>query len=110
MLRPVAEFAAVPWNADNSPACTMSIRDMVLTDADGTNQIASITLLGPDFRPESVACATVQLELDNGQVIFFDPSYYFGIRTGGLEQRSIWLDNAPGALGIDEWASRPTGR
>lgn len=38
-------------------------------------------------------CDAIELKLVNGQVIFLDPSYYFGINIGGKEQKEKWKLN-----------------
>lgn len=51
---------------------------------------------GVETTPDGVECAAAQLDLANGQVIFLDPTYHFGIRLGDARQYSIWLENLPG--------------
>ena len=58
------------------------------------------------FGPSGVTCAALELRLQNGQVVFFDPSYHFGIRIGGIEQEATWRKNWPGAESLDVWSSQ----
>lgn len=108
-VRTVAEFSEVPWNSDGLPTCTMSIRDLVLTDSDANNQVTDFRLFGASFDPSGLTCLAVQLQLENGQVLFLDPSYHFGIRIGGSELRAAWRENSPGSTSAGEWTSRSGG-
>lgn len=56
------------------------------------NDIDNITFYNLETQEELV-CGAVELRLVNGQVIFLDPSYYFGINIGGREQKQIWEIN-----------------
>lgn len=42
---------------------------------------------------KKLVCDAIEIELANSQVIFLDPSYYFGINIGGKEQRQMWEFN-----------------
>jgi len=54
---------------------------------------AAIRLWNMDVRDGELVCGAMQLDLANGQQIFIDPTYHFGMRVGGSEQRAIWLEN-----------------
>ena len=62
---------------DNSGAIGNDIRKIALYDFDNTNNI----------------CSAAELFLSNGQIIFIDPSFLFGINIGGTRQKKIWKDN-----------------
>jgi hypothetical protein len=74
-----------------------SMREQVLQDADGSNEVKALRLWGPAEVAGELRCRAAQLELGNGQQIFVDPSYHFGMRIGGGEQRETWLASWPGA-------------
>ncbi len=38
-------------------------------------------------------CDALEICLENGQVLFFDPTFYFGINIGGIKQRKMWEEN-----------------
>lgn len=73
----------------------MSIANIVLWDIyDRGNKTAEIYLY--DQRSEdnnSIICDAVKINLLNGQTIFLDPKYYFGINIGGSDQEKRWFDN-----------------
>ncbi|MCR5527049.1 MAG: hypothetical protein K6F39_06670 [Lachnospiraceae bacterium] len=64
------------------------------------NEINKITLY--DYDCKTGYCAAMKLELSNGQIIFIDPSYYFGIKVGGSGQEKIWEENYINAKSIRE--------
>jgi hypothetical protein len=74
------------------PACA-SLRLAELRDPDGINRVVALHLWGALDAAAGVECAALRIDLLNGQQIFFDPSYYFGIRIGGLGQQRIWNEN-----------------
>jgi len=74
-------------------AAATSIRQQILNDADGRNELSAIRLWNMDVRDGELVCGAMQLDLANGQQIFIDPTYHFGMRVGGSEQRAIWLEN-----------------
>ena len=78
-------------------AAVTSIRQQILNDADGSNEVGAIRLWGVNDRNGDLHCAAMLIELANEQQIFVDPTYHFGIRLGGSEQRTSWLENWPGA-------------
>ena len=69
-----------------------SIEDQVLDDiwAAGNN-IKEINLF--DFDENNYTCLAIEVTLFNGQKIFFDPSYEFGIKIGGDRLKQLWIDN-----------------
>jgi hypothetical protein len=85
--RPVA--APHPEEEDFLPTLS-SIRDVVLTDPNGSNSMVSIHLWNVRETGSSLLSAALRIDLGNGQRVFADPSYIFGIRLGGAEQEKIW--------------------
>ena len=70
-----------------------SISEIILSDAMANgNDIDNIIFYNLEKEDELI-CDAVEIELVNGQVIFLDPSYYFGINIGGKEQKQIWKNN-----------------
>lgn len=71
-----------------------SISEIVLRDtmAHG-NDINNITFYNLEEQEDELICNDMEIKLVNGQVIFLDPSYYFGINIGGDEQKQIWKFN-----------------
>lgn len=51
---------------------------------------------------EELICDAIEIKLVNGQVIFLDPSYYFGINIGGKEQKQIWELNLRNTVKVNE--------
>lgn len=70
-----------------------SINEIILSDtmANG-NDIDNIIFYNIEEK-DDIICDALQIELVNGQVIFLDPTYYFGINIGGIEQKQAWYDN-----------------
>lgn len=70
-----------------------SVGEIILNDtmANG-NDIDTIIFYNLEVQEELI-CDAVEIKLVNGQVIFLDPSYYFGINIGEKEQKQIWKIN-----------------
>ena len=73
-----------------------SIGTAVLDNSIGPTPLRALRLWGVDDNLEMVECDAAQFDLANGQTIFLDPTYHFGIRLGGARQYAIWLENLPG--------------
>lgn len=71
-----------------------SISEIILSDtmANG-NVIDNIVFYNLEEKKEEMICDALEIKLVNGQIIFLDPSYYFGINIGGKEQKDIWKIN-----------------
>jgi hypothetical protein len=78
-------------------AATASLREQYLDDSDGQNDLSAIRLWNVTEDETGLRCAAAQLDLVNGQQIFVDPTYHFGIRIGGPRQRDIWYESWPDA-------------
>jgi len=78
---------------DDMLPASSSVRLQVLRDPDGSNVLTAIRLWNINESLEEIQCAAARLDLINGQRIFVDPSYYFGIRLGGREQEEVWEEN-----------------
>lgn len=70
-----------------------SVSEVILSDtmAKG-NSIDNIIFYNLEEQEELI-CDAIEINLVNGQVIFLDPSYYFGINIGGKEQKQKWKIN-----------------
>ena len=100
-----SEFSRPPYLDDDLPYCVMSIREIVLADPDAENRLLAVRLWGVQFDNESLICSAMQLDVENGQVVFADPSHHYGIHLGGPEQRASWFQNWPGASSSIEWSA-----
>jgi hypothetical protein len=87
---------SVDLDDDMVPAIA-SLREQVLDDPDGSNLLLELRLWNLAEEEDGLRCAAAQLRLANGQQIFVDPTYHFGIRVGGTRQRDIWFDTWPDA-------------
>ena len=94
----ISEVKAVSLNVElddgMQPAFT-SVSQTILNHPDGPNRLATLRLWDALDGADGVECAAARLDLQNGQQLFFDPSYYFGVRLGGREQEGIWAENWP---------------
>lgn len=69
-----------------------SIAELVLDDTMAVgNNIKEIVFY--DLNTDELTCAAMELVLGNGQIIFIDPSFYFGINVGGERQKRMWEEN-----------------
>lgn len=75
--------------------CKTSVSQIILTDPmSAKNTVKSIIINGMELNnKEQIICNSIQLNLINGQELFIDPSFYFGINIGGGEQRKFWIEN-----------------
>jgi hypothetical protein len=87
---------------DDMVPAIASLREQVLDDADGSNLLLEIRLWNLAEDEDGLRCAAAQLKLANGQQIFVDPTYHFGIRVGRTRQRDIWSDTWPAAKSAHE--------
>lgn len=78
---------------DERPAWS-SISEAVLDDPDGENRIVSLRLWDLEDARGEIECSGACLGLENGQKIFLDPGYHFGIRVRGPEQEAVWRENS----------------
>ncbi len=104
-LTSVSGFSNAHDLDDDARPCVMSLRALVLDDPDANNEIEELKLFGATFNAHDVTCSAAEFVLKNGQVLFLDPSYHFGIRFGGGEQRDLWCKNNPEANSMKEWSS-----
>ncbi|AQS08730.1 hypothetical protein CLOBY_08400 [Clostridium saccharobutylicum] len=80
-----------------------SVSEIILRDtmANG-NDINNITFYNLEEQEEELICDAMEIKLVNEQVIFLDPSYYFGINIGGDEQKQIWKFNLKDNAKVNE--------
>lgn len=79
-----------------------SVSEIILNDtmANG-NDIDSIIFYNLEVQEELI-CDAMEIKLVNGQLIFIDPSYYFGINIGGKEQKQMWELNLKDNVKVNE--------
>lgn len=71
-----------------------SVSEIILTqDSAIGNYIDIIKFYNLEKKEDEIICDAVELILKNKQVIFLDPSFYFGINIGGIEKKEVWKDN-----------------
>lgn len=67
-----------------------SISELVLNDTMSIgNKIQNVLF----YNLNDSICDALEICLENGQILFFDPTFYFGINIGGIEQRKTWEEN-----------------
>jgi len=69
-----------------------SVSEIVLNDTMSAGNNIS-TIIFYNLVEECLICDAIEIELTNGQIIFLDPSFYFGINIGGKEQKQLWKEN-----------------
>lgn len=84
--------------------CKMSVNGIVLTDSmSAKNTVKSFIINGMEYIDNQlIVCNSFQLNLYNGQELFIDPSFYYGINIGGGEQRKFWIENLADGTEPDE--------
>lgn len=84
--------------------CKTSVSQIILTDSmSAKNTVKSFVINGMESSDNhQMICNSLQLNLDNGQDLFIDPSFYYGINIGGAEQRKFWNENLADGTMIDE--------
>ncbi|SFE87016.1 hypothetical protein SAMN04487969_108141 [Paenibacillus algorifonticola] len=68
--------------------CKTSVSQIILTDSmSAKNTVKSFVINGIESNDnQQIVCNSLQLNLNNGQELFIDPSFYYGINIGGGEQ------------------------
>lgn len=84
--------------------CKTSVSQIILTDSmSAKNTVKSLVINGMESNDNNqLVCNSLQLNLDNGQELFIDQSFYYGINIGGAEQRKFWNENLADGTKIDE--------
>lgn len=80
-----------------------SVSEIILNQ-DGAidNCIDNIKFYNLEEKEEELICDAIEIKLKNEQVIFLDPSFYFGINIGGCDQKKIWKENLKSNATINE--------
>ena len=75
--------------------CTTSVNQLILMDSMSAKNIVNrFVIYGLECdTADQIVCHSLQLNLENGQELFIDPSFYYGINIGGAEQRRFWKEN-----------------
>lgn len=88
-----------------------SVAELLFRDHLSTNTIVEVIAFDPfePIRAGQARCGGLGLELGNGQYLFFDPTYVFGIKVGGKEQEQAWRADRwrEGPLETRRWAIGP---
>lgn len=69
-----------------------SIANVVLNNSMSLGNIIR-KIIFYNLNEKDLSCDAAEFVLENGQILFFDPSYVFGINIGGIEQKKTWKDN-----------------
>ena len=86
----VAEVATRPSEPESGLLpCVSSIGTYLLTNPYADNRIARIVV----YDEENGSFGALEIILECGQILFFDPMFFDGINFGGIEQKEIWLAN-----------------
>lgn len=72
---------------------TMSMGSQLLDHHPHAVPVRRVAAFGAIPHAGGMRCEALRLELSNGQTLFFDPTYYFGIRVCGLGQEKAWSEN-----------------
>lgn len=71
-----------------------SIIDIILDDSMSIgNYFKTLIFYNYNIDNDEIVCDALEITLVNEQIIFLDPSYYFGINVGGENQKKIWQNN-----------------
>jgi hypothetical protein len=89
-------------DVDGGVVAFASIAEQLLLDPDHTVTLEAVRLWQPSTVDGELCCLAAQFDLSNGQELFVDPSYHFGFRLGGADQRRTWFENWPGARNAEE--------
>lgn len=90
----ICESPQYPFELDEEILpCKCSIRELVLTDTIADNRIVNLLFFGLEIQKDHLQCDALRIQLHNGQQIFLDPSFYFGINFGGNELERRWKEN-----------------
>ena|SRR5215208_6439421 len=84
---------AHPDLEEEMPPAVASLGQQLLNDTENSHPLTAIRLWNVRGSEADLTCEALQLDLANGQQVFIDPTYHFGIRIGGTEQREIWREN-----------------
>ncbi|MBL8681008.1 MAG: hypothetical protein JNK05_17635 [Myxococcales bacterium] len=90
----VSEIPRDPDLEDDMTFTTMSIGEMRLRHPESENRIHRVVLWGASESDEGVECQAARIELSPREALFFDPSFYFGIRLGGNDDQDEWIEHS----------------
>ncbi|MDE1461738.1 hypothetical protein [Spartinivicinus poritis] len=74
--------------------CKYSAANVYMTSSLADNKIDSITFYGAESVSNQIECLALSIKLDNGQVLFFDPTYLFGIKVGSIKEIDKFIENS----------------
>ena len=76
-----------------------SVSEIILNDTMSEGNIMEQIIfynLDEQQNKDELICDAIEITLVNGQTLFLDPSYYFGINIGGNRQKELWKLNYQG--------------
>ena len=88
-VRLVANIETPTELDDGQAGCRSSVGKYVFVNPLADNRISNIIVYDDD----NGMYRALEILLESGQLIFFDPSFFDGINFGGADQKAIWLDN-----------------
>ncbi len=74
-----------------------SMSEIIFVDILANNSVRefllyNITMVTVDY----IVCDAIQINLNSRQKIFLDPTFYYGIGVGGIEQKEWWKESLNG--------------
>ncbi len=76
-----------------------SVNETILVDTLADNSVKEMFLYNIMSISETfIVCDAVQMNLNSGQQIFLDPTFYYGVGIGGVEQKEWWKNNLSNGL------------
>lgn len=79
---------------EDDVVCKSNVSEIVLTKYDSEdNKVINACFYGLQINEKSLVCDALHVKLLNGQDIFIDPTFNFGINVGGLEQKKYWEED-----------------
>lgn len=86
-----SDEAVLPFELESGHRiCQSSIRKFVLNNPNADNRIQRIVV----HNGSEDSVGALEIVLQSGQTLFFDPTFFDGINFGGVEQKAIWQENA----------------
>ncbi len=83
--------AVIPFELETGQrVCRSSIGKFTFANPNADNRVQQFVLHGAN----DDSAAALEMVLQSGQILFFDPTFFDGINFGGVEQREIWRENS----------------
>lgn len=82
------------FESDDYAKGILPMGDFILTTSLLTdNKIEEITFFNLKIEKNKLLCDAFEMHLSTKQILFFDPSFIFGIKIGGIEQKHYWEES-----------------